>query len=228
MSTKLLKLLPLLALLLLACGTTAPHIYRQGIPVAPSAPAFNPITDSPVTTGQPGYVGPVESLPRSPHGRVLPETPATRKEAGLWAGDRPQASSRAGEPKPEILDIGLPMPPNAKTNADKNTALYCAGGMDRAARRSGLHMPAMKLDPAVRECLSARLYLNCFGGLALMLEHARQAGESYDRDEYKALKSFADFAQQHAKKACLGVQQDGEFTDLLNKITSEWLQGRGD
>lgn len=53
-----------LAVTFLACGTTSPHPtqYAQGAPRPAPAPSFNPMTDSPITVGQPRYVGPLEGI----------------------------------------------------------------------------------------------------------------------------------------------------------------------
>lgn len=68
------------------CATSqeAPETYDW----APVRPPAVPGTGLP-TRGQPGQVRP-QSLPRSPHKRVLPPT----REPGLWAGDAPHASQK--------------------------------------------------------------------------------------------------------------------------------------
>lgn len=82
----------LILLFLTACATSAPSRYEQGA-FRPAPPVFVPSQDAPHTVGQPGYVTPPASQPeRSPHTRVLPETPETRREPGLWAGDEPKAT----------------------------------------------------------------------------------------------------------------------------------------
>jgi hypothetical protein len=73
-----------IAVVLAGCATSqeAPETYAW----APVRPPAVPGTGLP-TPGQPGQVRP-QSLPRSPHKRVLPPT----REPGLWAGDAPRAS----------------------------------------------------------------------------------------------------------------------------------------
>jgi hypothetical protein len=84
---------PLVAVIFIACAGGTPTQYAQGIPSAPRAPVFNPMTGAPITVGQPGYVGPAENLPRSPYGRTLPETPETRREPGIWAATKPPSNN---------------------------------------------------------------------------------------------------------------------------------------
>lgn len=95
-----------IAVLFAACAALRGE-YRQGAPMPPRPPAFNPGQDAPYVIGQPGYVGAPESLPRSPYTRVLPQTPKTRREAGVWAVD---SGERHGLPYPRqtgTLTIGL-------------------------------------------------------------------------------------------------------------------------
>ncbi len=79
---------------LLLVGCSAPNArreFRQGAGVPVEAPEFDPAFDAPITTGQPGFA---TSRPeRSTHTRVLPETPQSRREAGIWAGDEPSLAS---------------------------------------------------------------------------------------------------------------------------------------
>lgn len=104
-----------LAVVISACATdgAAPTIYGQGIPVAPRPPAFSPTLDAPITTGQPGYIGPAENLPRSPYGRMLPQTPETRKEAGIWAANSPKDAPAVHLDD----DLSIPLPENASPEA---------------------------------------------------------------------------------------------------------------
>lgn len=125
----------------------------QGVP---RPPAFNPVTDSPHTVGQPGYIGPTETAPRSPHKRVLPPT----KEQGLWAGDAPKASI---EPlAPAYVDgILLPYPGDAVALADVHVIRMCASMMPHAMRRAGVYPIGTHLTSAQRECIAAAYLLDC-------------------------------------------------------------------
>jgi hypothetical protein len=106
----LVKNLICLVSLLMACATASPTEYKQGVYTPARAPTFNPVEDAPHTVGQPGYVGRPESLPRSPNKRILPQTPETRQEPGLWAGDEPMASL-SNQREPKILGLIAPFPP---------------------------------------------------------------------------------------------------------------------
>jgi hypothetical protein len=150
-----------ITVLLIACAGGAPTQYAQGVPVAPSAPPFNPVTRSPVTVGQPGYAGSAEGLPRS-HGRVLPETPETRKEPGIWASDKP-------EDPPDIFVIEDLLPPSAKNDArDETTFRVCERLMGRTFVKRNETAPGAVEDlrksgyPIYHwRCIIAGLYKHC-------------------------------------------------------------------
>lgn len=149
-----------LSLILMACGAPRGGEYRQGIPVARPAPAFNPAWDAPHTTGQPGHVGPSTEAAPSPHKRVLPETPETRREAGLWAGDNTQAS--ASPLAPVFVDgILLPYPPDAATLQDVYLIRMCASMMPHAMRGAGIYPVSTHLSPKERECIVAAYFRDC-------------------------------------------------------------------
>nr|WP_225410576.1 DUF6310 domain-containing protein [Stigmatella hybrida] len=92
------------AVVVAGCATSqeAPETYAW----APVRPPAVPGTGLP-TPGQPGQVRP-QSLPRSPHKRVLPPT----REPGLWAGDAPRASKEPeANPTPEKSGANRRGPP---------------------------------------------------------------------------------------------------------------------
>lgn len=149
----------LLCLLLSACSSSHPRReYRQGaFPMPVEAPPFEPSTDSPITTGQPGYVGPVENVPRSPRGRILPQTPQTRREPGIWASD----SGRSDSPL-EIAGIRLPVPTEAVLDALERYAPFLCHALITGpdfGPTSALRGDAF--TPEQRACMVAKWYRDC-------------------------------------------------------------------
>jgi len=145
-------------LLLCACSSgPAPRTYRQGVFVPVETPAFSPVEDAPIHVGQPGYVSP-EDVPRSPYRRVLPQTPETRREAGIWA-----AGGNHDEPIPDIriFDVPIPVSTSAKTADDVAPTSWCAGEMLRRINDAGLKARIMLLSFAERRCLVAKLMDGC-------------------------------------------------------------------
>lgn len=144
------RLLPLL-LLLLACA--GPAEYQRGSPV-PTRPPYNPTTDSPITTGQPGHLVP-HALPRSPHQRQLPPP---GKHPGLWGAEAPHAS-RERTSYPKVLGIDMVM-------ADReNPAETLAAGVCVSAIKEALEaVPAGVVEALTadeRKCAAALVYAAC-------------------------------------------------------------------
>lgn len=152
-----------LLLLFLASCTTAeprPDTLEKGAyrPVRP--PVFTPAEDAPHTVGAPHTLSPgvyVEPGPRP--SRVLPQTPATAREPGLWSGDQPRGAAISGQPR--LFDVLLPFPPEAQTDTARMPTLTCAHNMSVAVLNAGLKESIAKLTPAVRECMAAKLYVVC-------------------------------------------------------------------
>lgn len=72
-------------------GCSGPREYHQGAAQPPPPPSMRPGVGAP-TVGQPGWNPGVRTIPGPQHGRILPETPETRKEPGIWAAEPPRAS----------------------------------------------------------------------------------------------------------------------------------------
>lgn len=165
-------------LLVLFVGCAGPHReFRDGAPVR--APVAEPrAAYTPAGAGLPEYWGqPVESVERSPHARVLPQTPETRREDGLWAAHDERRT-------PILLDLFPPMSPDARTDWDYEVPEQCARSMMESLRRTETIGRALSLPTNIRLCLAARLYRMCGdewmrdvnapgSTLALMTEMAR-------------------------------------------------------
>lgn len=201
-------------LLLLACSAP-PRQYAQGVPVAPRPPAFDPVTDSPVTIGQPGYVGPVENLPRSPYGRVLPETPETRRGPGLWAvkgeGDIDWVHLR-------IVDVGFAMPVVEPGDPSERIARMCEAGLGKTAPQDARLAGAIKmLTPEDRRCLVMMVYRACIEVVRERFEET--AAPSPTAKERYALRVAVGAARSAAEFEC----KPSVATAALDDLMTRWL-----
>jgi hypothetical protein len=186
------RFLPLL--LLLACSTPTPRAFRQAAPVAPEAPPFDPTTDAPTTTGQPGYVGDPERLPRSPYTRVLPPT----REPGLWAADPPRASLPEGNG--QILGVEPPF----TEPAELAVAKACAVDAYVAAEALQLRQRLESMRPEARACAAARAWWLC----AEDADEAARARGSPGAPPEGVDSPGALHARDQMLKACRGLQLD--------------------
>lgn len=157
-----------LLVLFTGCATT-PTVYGQGMPIAPSAPAFNPAWDAPRTVGQPGYAGPMESLPRSPHQRVLPP----KKEPGLWAGDQPQSVIQPWKDRePIVIGTVFPDPDDPLLRLQLRKCAYLADSVFTIKMRVE-DLVAAPSD--VRACLAALAYKHCAASDVADVEQIRES-----------------------------------------------------
>lgn len=140
------------ALLLMLCGCGgASHAYMDGAPLAPVEPRT---IYTPNGAGLPEYWGqPAPPVERSPHARVLPETPETRREPGIWAGDAPKA-------RPRIMDLLVPAPEDIHGDGLPIEAQQmCA---DVVTEDLGKVSKAVaRLSPLQRACLAAHAHYRC-------------------------------------------------------------------
>lgn len=191
----------------------------QGVPVAPPAPAFNPSWDAPITTGQPGYVGPVESLQRSPHERSLPPT----KDPGLWSGDQPRASIL---PTIDVLGIGVPVPDAfaSKSNPAIHCAVLVASGI-RTGNRLQEAFDALSLTD--KSCFVTSAMWTCMEWRSML--HARREAKQ-DNDlvllaRYrKDIDAVLSVLRRHSALVCT-EPKSRPVDDLLDKWTPVGLVG---
>lgn len=128
----------------------------------PQAPAFSPVTDSPITTGQPGYVA-REEVPRSPYTRTLPAT----KEPGLWSAEVPRAISDEDRVivGPYLPAVRVVLPDDDEMLG--GPAAATPGNLCRELVTSRLRhsASALRANPAAsevqRRCLAAMLLATC-------------------------------------------------------------------
>lgn len=198
-------------LLLVACSGV------QGIPVPPRAPSFSPTLDAPITVGQPGYIGPVERLPRGESKRVLP--PA--KEPGIWAStppDGPPMRTR-GSPIPtiDLLGFAVPIHEELRDGLDAAPAEHCAYivEVDLAMSGGALLARAYNLTTKQRECLSASAHYKC---LRWLDEAYRDRGD-VSEDVLTSLIFSMHSTIRWIQKACPKNETD-EVTSILRALES--------
>lgn len=209
-----------LSVVLLACSgpqRAESTEYRRGTyaPVRP-APA-RPGVGAPVV-GQPGYVGPIEGIPRSPYGRVLPQTPETRREPGIWAADNPPSV------KWTFMGTPLPLPPpENSTQFDESLALACAqtaGKALAAVTPPDLMSRAQylsKIPTKEYACVSANAYQVCVK-LALAEHRRTNSGSANDIFVGRRLEKFQETAQKFVSESCpaiLAPQTNKLIGDIL-------------
>jgi hypothetical protein len=199
---------------LVSCVASSPREYRQGLPVAPRpAPPYSPARAAPITVGQPG-MAPPSNYPRSPPGRVLPESPASRREPGLWGSEPPQGSMWHGFPR--LLDVAIPIPSEAAEDPHYlrivNGCVYLIG---MALGETDLYRQASELDLPARRCLVARLQLHCSEGIE---KHLREKSSPLLASQQRAREEDEKFRRE----ACRGVKPDDFPDHIFGMVSRRW------
>lgn len=183
----------------------------QGVP---RPPAFNPVTDSPVTTGQPGE-NKRPSVPRTISKRVLPETPETRQGAGIWAATTPLR-------EPLLLGILLPYPESSASDADKEPTRTCAEAMDGLANPQSAPFPGMqRWTREERRCVASMLFRMCADDSLALYRKQKAALQFMDEAREAALAATAARAKSFQKEACADVAMTPDmqlFFALMNPM----------
>lgn len=147
------------ALVLLAACAPAQSEFRDGARPPPPEPRT---AYTPAGAGLPEYLAQPEpeAPPRSPYTRVLPQTPESRKQPGIWAGDAPAT------PHPAPMLLGVPLPLGVdEQDVVTRTSRACMSLMQDAL---------LKVNPDLstwadrhKRCLGATLYFRCANDDAL-------------------------------------------------------------
>lgn len=190
----------MLLLLLASCAAN-----QSAFPVAPP---FNPMTDAPITIGHPGYVDSSPKPERSPYKRVLPQTPQTRKEAGIWASD-----AQVGRPAPTLLSMPVPLPPNGEDQQVDTLAYRCAATMNSAAEDIGIRSVLHAVQKESRQCLSMQLYHYCL--------FQSTKGKDMDDPTRRKIEAFLKLVRDQTLAACKGVPRP-TFEGVYNPVAAEW------
>jgi hypothetical protein len=190
---------------------------------APTTLQRGTLTRPPPARHRPGVGAPVHD-PRAPHPsvepgprptRVLPQTPETRREPGIWATESPRAAKLPDAPAkwpdpPHILGWPLPYPPTAGTADDRYYARKCAHYM--ALQASGLPLASpdsLTLD--VAKCFAAKLYRACMG-IESDAAKARKPDPYFDTHIANTRKE----AERFENEACKGVDWNPDIDALFN------------
>jgi hypothetical protein len=152
---------------------------------------------------------------------VLPQTPDSRKEPGIWA------AGPGGAPEPLLLRILLPLPPDAETETDKGAVLQCAQMMTGILALARAHEAALALPPPVRTCLAARLYLACAEGMVADLDDAAREAWHYSREHMVAAKKMRKMAEGFHKAACRDTSVRKPSDDIAEAAIREFQTLRG-
>lgn len=200
------------AALLAACATSRPTEYHQGAFVPPPPAPVRPGVGAPVV-GQPGQPSPVQPGPRPT--RVLPETPETRREPGIWAGDPPRAPL---SPVPLILGVPLPVPPDGDPTEAATPAHFCSNLLTRALdgmphRRDELLQ--MKGEERVA-CFAARIYELCGRQLSRL-------GEKYGWHMLKISQASITQAKEFATRFRVEKCPPSVVQPWIANVMYEWL-----
>lgn len=206
-----------LVLFLAACTTTStPTTYADGpMMPAPRAPAFDPTFDSPNPFERPERPA---LQPNPKPTRVLPETPETRREPGLWNSTAPKASLPVGPP--QILGVTLPFAPGHDTEGQRYYTHYCAGLMGRAAKKV---VGNAKLSREMTRCLAATQYATCMAGLAKLDLKLQNVGTGTTPAITALVESTLRTALAFERDECpADIGSAPERRDLADKITAEF------
>jgi hypothetical protein len=221
-----------LILLLSACASG--HEYHQGA-YRPAPPVFVPSQDAPHTF-RPGRLSPVQPGPKPT--RVLPETPETRREPGIWAsggGDAPGWNDPA--PRIAVLDVEIPMPPEIVTAWDAMLAVQCSMRADVGLRTEHRLLARLRgMTPQERRCLAAAAFTHCAIRIGQRLQRHIEgkvaAGTANASEQLSALRvdsilgaALATVARECGDPIPASVRAAAEDIDGLMKTKIDWKGG---
>jgi hypothetical protein len=204
----------ILALAISACvspSTTYERGTLRPLPARPQ-PKVGPTYDP--------HVAPLPPQPQPKPGRVLPQTPETQREPGLWAANIPDDDDSLGGTR--LGGMEIPYPLDAAMPHDKAPARMCGLTMTATIERGGFSQRWLSHNPHVRHCLSARLYERCAAHLLKRHDKALADGYAVNPRDYAAAKSTDATARDFRADAChrISVSPDGDA--LVAHIGAEW------
>lgn len=216
----------LFALLLTSCASGPSEFHKGATPTR--APSFNPTTDAPHTVGHPGHLRP-EALPRSPHTRVLPQTPETHAQPGLWAT---KASADEAHDPPEwmtrppiALGWHIPLLMNDREEYLNDVFQYpirrCAAMIDEVVRTVIPHDELAALSGDERRCVVALLNSHCLMLDLKRIEEARALGRTIKEETKEWLNRRASSATQFTKEACTRGDK-GRIKPVVQRAQDRW------
>lgn len=158
-------------LLCLSCATPS-ATYERGTLARPPAPARPGVGLPQPRLPQPHVVPQVQPNPR-PQRKLPPQ-----RGPGIWASDEPPGRN---EPVPSIrvLEVEIPLPPEAKTAWDADMASRCAYIMDLGVRTHAVAQAELARRPESTRCVVALAFHFC----ALTLgDRAKAMWNTHERD----------------------------------------------
>ena len=218
-----------LAVILAGCASGPPERseYHRG--------TFTPPPPAPVRpgVGLPTYDPHVKPLPPQPQpkpGRLLPETPRTRREPGIWASDAP--------PTATVLVLGLPVPlTDDESRADPRSAHLrrCAAELvTLTAQMPGYRVEDLDavLGARSRRCLAARAMVACMDHRyrKALDERARMTGAAF-KASAGPVNTFAG-ATAEARRLERGMCHDDDmhqmtFSSTVKELVDAWQSTYG-
>jgi hypothetical protein len=149
----------------------------------------------------------------------LPQTPETRKEAGIWA-----AKGDDGKDGDEfVLVLGIALRP-ATVNAEARTAAgICADSLNAAAKRVGRGAFPQDMAPAMRRCIASRLMWQCTDYNLKAWKHLKSKALRADAEWERAWSAALAMAEADVKRECKGVPTETP-DDWHQAIILEWVK----
>lgn len=214
-------------LFVVACSSGPPTTYSKGTyrPAPTRAPAFSPTEDAPHTF-QPGRPLPAQPGPRP--SRVLPQTPETRKEPGIWASGQPDPE----QIEPRLFGVLMPVPPSA-TDYDKKAVYKCVFAMsDFAIRATGGTAEALVARLATytereRGCVAATLYATCLKSIKDHYNSEFERGAVYDPEVASGLQGLIGTANKARDAACRHTPISEDGMRLRDDVLAKWRAALG-
>jgi hypothetical protein len=181
-------------ILVLGCSSSAPSQYERG--TYPGAPPLRPGHGAPVV-GQPSVTVRTVPQPNPKPQRLLPETPETQRQPGIWA------SGSVTPTLPLLFGVVLPYP-EIEEKIDRSNTDMCAFTMMSAA--AAKHIPRDVWRPwsvDTRRCLAARLYEHCaMQSLAyyrILVERLLAMDKRHEAMEVLTVEKAMEFKKQACK-----------------------------
>lgn len=181
----------------------------------PLPPPFNPMTDAPITIGHPGTIHPGPRIEPNPKPtRVLPQTPETRREAGIWA-----ASLNPDWKEQPILDVLLP-PPEGETDFDRGIRWSCVVRVARHATAETELRGTVPYSEAERRCMAARMLWTCVDDNLTHFESL--ASEDINNmnlaNAVARHRKLEAYVADMAARMCRGVALSGDSMAFMNAV----------
>lgn len=198
---KKLHLLPLFTLF--ACASSSQYERGAYMP-PPSAPAFNPATDAPHTTGQPGYVN-GQRADRSPNHRYV--TPS--KEPQMMAADGDDR--RAVE-----LMFSEPVPDETPDGIEGKEYAKCWKDIQRMLKDN--RDATLTFSPEEVRCVRHKTLAHC--GARQIERRTKEAGDEYDG-------KYEDFMASRDQRVKACGKRDKYNTERVVNMGNR-LMDRGD